>query len=82
MRKPEVVRALLAAVSILLTACASATPTPPPLRVGVVLDTPGENDRGFNENTLKGAREAAAAAGLDFAYIATQSPSDYEKNIE
>jgi basic membrane protein A len=66
-----------------LAGCAGATPTPPPrLMVGVVLDTGGIDDRSFNEYTLKGAREAAAAAGLDFSYLPSQSTSDFEKNIE
>lgn len=51
-------------------------------KVGVVLDTGGENDKSFNEYTLKGAREGATAAGADFSYIASTGSSDYEKNIE
>jgi basic membrane protein A len=50
--------------------------------VAVVLDTGGENDRSFNEYTLKGAREAAEELGLDFAYVVSESPADYERNIE
>ena len=43
------------------------TPTPTPkLKVGVLIDTGTENDKSFNEYTLKGAREASAEAGLDF----------------
>jgi basic membrane protein A len=69
--------------AILLAACGVATPTPAPrLKVGVVLDTGGIQDKSFNEYTLKGARETAAEAGLDFSYLPSQSTSDYEKNIE
>lgn len=50
--------------------------------VGVVLDTGGENDKSFNEYTLKGAREGAEANGLGFSYVASAGSSDYEKNIE
>jgi basic membrane protein A len=50
--------------------------------VGVVLDTGSENDRGFNEYTLKGAQEAAAATGLDFFYVISASEADYERNVE
>ncbi|GAB4534601.1 MAG: hypothetical protein Kow0063_17860 [Anaerolineae bacterium] len=72
---------LLAAA--LLAACGAPAPTPAPaLKVGVVLDTGGVNDRSFNEYTLKGARQAAEAAGLEFAYLPSQSTSDFEKNIE
>ena len=43
-------------------------------KVCAVLDTGGENDRSFNEFTLKGAREAAEAEGLEFAHIVSESP--------
>lgn len=51
-------------------------------KVCAVLDTGGENDKSFNEFTLKGARDAAEEAGLEFAHIVSESDSDYEKNIE
>jgi basic membrane lipoprotein Med (substrate-binding protein (PBP1-ABC) superfamily) len=50
-------------------------------KVCAVLDTGGENDRSFNEFTLKGARDAAEVEGLDFAHIVSESETDYEKNI-
>lgn len=64
--------------SIVLAACTGGATTD---KVCAVLDTGGENDKSFNEFTLKGAREAAEAKGLEFAYIVSESPSDYEKNI-
>jgi basic membrane protein A len=74
---------MLIAAATLLVACGGPTPTPmPKLKVGVVLDTGGINDKSFNEYTLKGAREAAATTGLDFSYLPSQSTSDFEKNIE
>ncbi len=50
-------------------------------KVCAVLDTGGENDRSFNEFTLKGARDAAEDAGLDFAHIVSEATTDYEKNV-
>ena len=50
-------------------------------KVGIILDR-SENDKSFNEYSLKGAREAAKAAGLDFSYVVAASTSDFEKNIE
>jgi basic membrane protein A len=50
-------------------------------KVCAVLDTGGENDRSFNEFTLKGARDAAEEAGVEFAHIVSESDTDYEKNI-
>jgi basic membrane protein A len=74
---------LLVTISVLLAACGGATPAPPSkLKVGVVLDTGGVNDKSFNEYALKGAREAAAATGLEFSYLPSQSTNDFEKNIE
>ncbi|HEY1011101.1 MAG TPA: BMP family ABC transporter substrate-binding protein [Herpetosiphonaceae bacterium] len=62
----------------------AATPAPAPARqkVAVVLPQGTADDKGFNEFTVKGAREAAAAAGVDFAYLPSQTPADVEKNIE
>lgn len=79
-------RQLLSLLCIVIgvAACSGgAAPTPvPPQKVGVVIDTGTENDKSFNEYTLKGAREAAEEAGLEFEYIGSQSRTDYDRNIE
>jgi basic membrane protein A len=85
-KKLVFIPSIIALTSILLTACGgtnttSGTKTEKP-KVGVVLDTGGENDKSFNEYSLRGAKEGAQAAGLDFSYISSASSSDYEKNIE
>jgi basic membrane protein A len=69
---------------LLASSCRSSSPVAaaPRLRVGLVADSGTENDRGFNEYTLKGAREAALASGLDFTYLTSPSDQDYERNIE
>jgi basic membrane protein A len=51
-------------------------------KVCVVLDTGGENDKSFNEFTLKGARDAAEEEGMEFAHIVSEAATDYEKNID
>ncbi len=86
------VLSFLTALILTVTACGpSSTPTDAGAgspaateqqTIGVVLDTGGENDKSFNEYTLKGAREGAEAAGLGFSYISSAASSDYEKNIE
>ncbi|HEY9637045.1 MAG TPA: BMP family ABC transporter substrate-binding protein [Coleofasciculaceae cyanobacterium] len=77
---------IIALISLLLTACSSTNPTsgsgPEKQTVGVVLDTGGENDKSFNEYTLRGTKEGAKAAGLNFFYLVSGTSSDYEKNIE
>jgi len=64
-------------VSILLAAC----DTEDQKKVCAVLDTGGENDRSFNEFTLKGARDAAEEFDLEFAHIVSEAETDYEKNV-
>lgn len=66
-------------LSVILAACAGGGA---PQKACAVLDTGGENDKSFNEFTLKGAREAAEEEGLEFAYIVSEAASDYEKNIQ
>jgi len=63
--------------TLLLTACQVVNE-----KVCVVLDTANENDASFNQYTLKGAREAAAEAGLEFAHAPSLAESDYLPNIE
>lgn len=62
--------------SLFLTACDTG-----PDKVCIVLDTGGENDKGFNEYSLKGARNAAAEAGFEFSHLVSSSSADYEANI-
>lgn len=65
-------------LTMIITACTGSASK----SVCAVLDTGGENDKSFNEFTLKGAREAAEEKGLEFSHIVSESPTDYEKNIE
>ena len=72
-----------------ISACASGNSTPGnadssarKLKVGLVIDSGTENDRGFNQYTLQGARQAAEELGLDFTFLASRSTSDYEAHIE
>jgi basic membrane protein A len=65
--------------SIILAACNAGGQAS--RKVCAVLDTGGENDKSFNEFTLKGAREAAEAAGLEFTHIVSEAATDYERNV-
>jgi basic membrane protein A and related proteins len=74
---------IIFAVTLTLVACNSpSASSPKKLKVGMVLDTGGDNDRGFNEYSLKGARDAAEKAGIDFSYVASESTAMYERNID
>jgi basic membrane protein A len=81
MRKLSILITLLLVLSVVVSACQTAAPAAKK-KVAVVLDTGGENDKSFNEYTLKGARDAATKLGYDVSYVVSQSSSDYEKNID
>jgi len=73
----------LVAATALLGACGEAPPAAMSKpKIGVVIDAAGESDKSFNEYTLKGAREAAQAANLDFAYVGAEVGGDFEQQIE
>jgi basic membrane protein A and related proteins len=81
------VRAAVGVLTLaLLAGCAAGAPPTPsaatPLKVGVMLDSGSEDDRSFNEYTLKGARDAAQELGLDFEYTVPQSADDYDSALE
>jgi basic membrane lipoprotein Med (substrate-binding protein (PBP1-ABC) superfamily) len=63
-------------LSLILAACSGGSQAE---KVCVVLDTGGENDKSFNEFTLKGARDAAEEEGLEFAHIVSEAATDYEE---
>jgi basic membrane protein A len=51
-------------------------------QVGLVTDVGKVDDRTFNEFAYKGMMRAVKEFGLKSAFIETQQPTDYEKNIE
>lgn len=51
-------------------------------QVGLVTDVGKVDDRTFNESAYKGMLRAVREFGLKSAFIETQQPTDYEKNIE
>lgn len=73
-------RFLIAFIMILVIVLTACTPNAPE-EVCVVLDTGGENDKGFNQFTLQGARDAAEETGLEIAHIVSGTSNDYEANI-
>lgn len=67
-----------------LFGCEKEAPVPEEkvLKVGMVLDTGGDSDHGFNEYSLRGARDSAEKQGLEFSYLTSESSSIYERNID
>jgi basic membrane protein A len=51
-------------------------------KIGLVTDVGKVDDRTFNESAYKGLMRAVRELGLQSAFIETQQPADYEKNIE
>jgi basic membrane protein A and related proteins len=85
-RNSVAIARLLLVGAMLVTACsgegAPTSTAAQTLKVGVMIDSGSERDRSFNEFTLKGAREAAEAAGFEFAYLTPQSATDYANTLE
>jgi basic membrane lipoprotein Med (substrate-binding protein (PBP1-ABC) superfamily) len=77
-RRPTLSLVIVFLIStLIISACTSA----PQEKVCAVLDTGGENDKGFNEFTLRGARSAAQDMGLEFAHLVSSSDKDYAPYI-
>ena len=75
--------ALLVVVALALGACASPTAAPAAkLKVGLVTDTGGVNDKSFNQSAWAGVQKAATEFGFDAKFIESKQPTDYEKNID
>ncbi|WP_159441200.1 BMP family ABC transporter substrate-binding protein [Desulfopila aestuarii] len=69
--------------AIVLSGCEQPPePEKKSLKIGMVLDTGGDNDHGFNEYSLRGAREAAEKHGIAFDYVTSESSTIFERNLE
>ncbi len=81
-----VIVALLVLVALVLGACASPTAAPPAakakLKVGLVTDVGGVNDKSFNQSAWEGTQKGGTDFGLDVKFIESKQPTDYEKNID
>jgi basic membrane protein A and related proteins len=90
------VLSVILTVTILLAACAPATtltaapiaptaavhPDVSSIKVGLVTDTGGVNDKAFNQLAWEGVQKAAANMGFQAKFIESKQPTDYEKNID
>ena len=52
------------------------------LKIGLVTDTGGVNDKSFNQSAWAGVEKAAKEFGYDVKFIESKQPTDYEKNID
>lgn len=72
--------AILMIAAMVLTACKGAGSSD--LKVGLVTDVGGVNDKSFNQSAWAGVQKAAAEFGFEANYIESKQPTDYEKNID
>jgi basic membrane protein A len=63
------------------TATEAPAPAAEKFQVGLVTDVGKVNDGTFNQYAYEGMLQAAEEFGLDNAFIETQQPTDYEKNV-
>jgi len=82
----------LLSLTVLLSACATskntssggsgASPSVNKFLACEVTDTGGIDDRSFNASALQALKEAHAENGMQYAYLQSQSSSDYVPNIK
>lgn len=73
--------AVLLIAAFALSACGGAASSGK-LKVGLVTDTGGVNDKSFNQSAWEGVQKAANEFGFDAKFIESKQPTDYEKNID
>jgi len=82
MRKQILLIVVLAlALGLIATACGGA-PASGKLKVGLVTDSGGVNDKSFNQSAWAGVQKAMKDLGVDAKFIESKQPTDYEKNID
>ncbi len=76
-------------VAVMVTACApprtggGAEPAAgKKMKIGLVTDTGGVNDKSFNQSAWEGVQKAAKEYGWEAKFIESKQPTDYEKNID
>jgi basic membrane protein A and related proteins len=80
MKKLSFFLAVVMIASVLLSACAGGGGGK--LKIGLVTDTGGVNDKSFNQSAWTGVQKAASEFGWDAKYIESKVASDYSKNID
>lgn len=80
-KKLGLLLAVLLVASMVLTACQDAA-SGGKLKVGLVTDTGGVNDKSFNQSAWAGVQKAAKEFGWEAKFIESKQPTDYEKNID
>jgi basic membrane protein A len=79
-KKLSLLIAIILVASMALTACQTAGSGA--LKIGLVTDTGGVNDKSFNQSAWEGVQKAATENGWEAKFIESKQPTDYEKNID
>ncbi len=81
MKKFHFVMAVLIVASMVLTACGGGAGGGG-LKVGMVTDLGGIDDKSFNATAYAGVQQAIDELGVDGKYLESTQQADYEKNIQ
>jgi len=83
-KKMSLILVIVMVAAMLLSACGGQAPAPAEkkLKVGLVTDTGGVNDKSFNQSAWAGVQKAASEFGFEAKFIESKQPTDYEKNID
>ncbi len=79
MKKVNLLLVLVMIAALALSACGGGSSK---LKIGLVTDVGGVNDKSFNQSAWAGVEKAAKEFGWDAQYIESKQPTDYEKNID
>lgn len=83
MRSRTLGLSLLAVLAVVASACgAGGSPAPKALKIGLVTDVGGLNDKSFNEASWNGTQDGATKVGGTAQNIVTKAPADYAANIQ
>ena len=84
--QPTATRPPAGPATVAPTTAAAATTAPTAaaqkLKVGLVTDTGGVNDKSFNQSAWAGVQKAQKDFGVESKFIESKQPTDYEKNID
>ncbi len=81
-KKLFILLALTIVLSLVLSACAGTGGTTQEVKVGLVTDVGGVNDKSFNQSAWAGVQKAVKEFGWEAKFIESKQPTDYEKNID
>lgn len=71
-----------AALMLATAVPAQSTSSESSMKVGLITDTDGVSDQGYNQFAWEGIQQAAGALGFEATYLESQEPGDYESNID